>query len=185
MNKRIILLQKAANVSGPLRFVPFDTLEFSTWFHVQPFIFCSGLSYIYITAFFFCNPHPFFFTRKYFYFNSKRSVGERLIIAWGKSGRRHDWVRKFDHITSVDWSSFINPSTLQSHNASNPAASLPQQWGLHVLVTHPRIAAFGEFVDGEGLEPACEVYYGIWQERYGDELAAKAVACSEYKWHVL
>ena len=85
----------------------------------------------------------------------------------------------------VEWRNFINPSTWQSPYASNSAASLPPQWGLHVLVTHPRIAAFGEFVDGEGLEPACEVYYGIWQERYGDELAAKAVACSEYKWHVL
>ena len=71
--------------------------------------------------------------------------------------------------------------SLQSQNASNHAASLPPQWGPHVLVTHPRVAAFGVSVDGGGQEPACEGCCDIWQERYGDELAAKAVTCSEYK----
>ena len=72
-------------------------------------------------------------------------------------------------------------TSLQSQNASNHAASLPPQWGPHVLVTHPRVAAFEVSVDGGGQEPACEGCCDIWQERYGDELAAKAVTCSEYK----
>ena len=71
--------------------------------------------------------------------------------------------------------------SLQSQNASNHAASLPPQWGPRVLVTHPRVAAFEVSVDGGGQEPACEGCCGIWQERYGDELAAKAVTCSEHK----
>ena len=71
--------------------------------------------------------------------------------------------------------------SLQSQNASNHAASLPPQWGPRVLVTHPRVAAFEVSVDGGGQEPECKGCCDIWQERYGDELAAKAVTCSEYK----
>ena len=105
MNKRIILLQKAANVSGPLRFVDIDTVRILYTVPCTTFyILLSSIPYFLLkslSSFFTLKPFIYILRyriRKQFYFNSKR-------------GEEHGRVQIFDHITSVEWSSFINTNT--------------------------------------------------------------------------